>query len=625
MCQRVCFKLKRSARTAKHIQVVFKDVKLPWSFQERGPHARMDVCCVSSGPSSPPATEEDLLLLFKGLTQVGVRATGLRDRMAIRFAMKALGKTVPASFIELSVDREPVSALTKALRASSETLTTLVLSADACHSIARCSPEKALLLEGAVRGLALSVRVTIAGAVTSREKNPFYDPAPLALWMPSLFPDVNASEYVIRAALLILRSNTLASVRLPPIDLLSGNLKVQSWWTPRMDLMSSNPTRLHFSDLLLDFFVLYAQISKVEDGDDGGDSDGDEDDMIDLSAEGVKNNAEQLVNAFLPLHNVETLCVYADNEGFVIPPRFLRTMRISRLQIKETSTLAMDLPECVEYATWIAGNVHILAVGLYRQTIRDEDGDGAPFSFARAMLGNDAHGFPGGVTLFSCAHESDPPSTQPLDDVLGRLRLGTRLCLDLKNVAWQRSTIQAIGRALMLNPDVRHLQLTVLSVLDGVLPLSAWPERILDLPPHVTSADFHMHPSSFSLIFQHGASLPGIEVANVDFMHTNIDYYVGRHGSIALFLRGTPLLRKLALSMSGNRRVAICVGGTIVREAPPGCTAVDFSFYADDDAKWQPKFDEAVSAGRIKWTRKFVPSFRRHIPLQHNPFGETNL
>ena len=467
---------------------------------------------------------------------MGTRESGLAARTSIRSVFADLMEAVPASFIELSVDRETVAELTEALRASGSTLTALVLSADACYRIARCTPEEAEGIGEAIRALALPVRVTITGAVTSLLENPSLDPAGESLWMPLIFPDLNASNEVIRTARLLLRNAPIASVLLPPLDIFSFNLRVQAGWDLLLDLFSADPQRLRCSDMLFNLCSLDAEITAIE-----------EDDPVDLTVDGVKANMRRLFDALFR-HDVATLCIYADNGDFVLPPSYLRTMRVSRLQIKETSEVSFDRPQLVSYATFIANNLHIREVELYRQAMRDFDDGEAPFAFVRAMLGNGEHEFPGGVVLFSCEYDDAPPSTQPLDEVLGRLRLGARLCLDLKNVKWEYSTIQAIERALVSNPDVRHLGLTVLSLLSYV-PKT---EAAFCVPPHVTSASLHVHPWSFQLLFERGASLPGLEVLEVDFTDHYFHNFVMQDGALASVLQGAPKLRRLVLSLSGT-------------------------------------------------------------------------
>ena len=568
----------------------------------------------------PPSSPYRDTLLFEGLSIVGPHVTELRDRMSIHLVSPSLRKTVPTSFIELSVDRGSVTEITKALRASRETLTTLVLSANACHTVKHCAPDEALRLEEALRTLVRPVSVTIASAVRSAE-NPHYDPSNCDSWMPSIFPSVNASESVICTAVLLLRCDNVASVRLPPLDLFALNLTVQSRWDLLRSLLASDPARLNFSDLLLDFYSIYAQRGTVEDPEDNEDAVD-----LDVTLDSFDADARRLVEA-LSRHAVATLSIYVDNDGFVLPPRFLRTMRISRLLIKETSEVQLDSPDFVEYATWIADNLSIRGVGLYRQGILDEAA--APFAFACAMLGNDAHAWPDGVTLFSCQHEPVPPSSRPLDATLGRLRLGTRMCLDLPNVAWEYSTILAVKRALARNPGVRHLQLTVLTVLNGVpndAPVRA--PTALPLPPNVTSVDFHMHPWSFNILFRRSAPLPGLEVLNVDLTDNVRHCGVSDKGSIARILRGAPRLRQLALSLTAGRSFAESCVSLILRAAPPSCRAVKLTVHTrDDDVSWKPEVDALVrgSDRHIDWSLNFYPNMRRRTPTLPAPVSVASI
>ena len=537
-------------------------------------------------------------LEYAALTAVLEHGSHLHARVLLAAAMRVRVSHVFTP--RLTVEREPVGAVLRALRDSRLSLRELALSTDACRTLTCTSAEQTADLGAALRALKGGVHASIR---PDDAPSPGYYAQELAAYgMPaSMFPRDMLQNPLPLARLLL--DNGIHCVSLPPLTLLCDNIKIMAYWDLQNAVLSQAPARVRCSDLMLDFNRVDEQYFQLYDDD--------VEDDVDLSTDQLKELLEQMGNTLARLP-VKTLSLCFGEDAFIPPLDFLRSMPISRIRIVENDIAEMyNGADARPDAAFIADNLGIRAVELYAQCFHEEE-EYSSFAYLRALLGNPAPVWPDGVLLFSGKLGKDPPATWPLDETLGRLRVGSRLCLDLLNVSWQPSTLRALCLALERNVDVRHLQLSVLHLTTS--PLREGEERVLDLPPHVTSADLHMNRRAFNFIFGRGTSLPGLEALELTFS----DAMGSSLNGLGNLLLGAPRLKQLTVRVSDfyNTRGLVDV---IVHDAPPTC--VDVSIRVSDSGVGVRFMDSVVEEGlrkkcpRIRWEYRVCSmDDRRYTP-----------
>ena len=491
----------------------------------------------------------------------------------------------------ISVDREPVASLIPALRASRASLLTLDLSADACYNIAHATHQQAADLSAALIALARPVHVAITGACTSYKPSwTTYNSDAMSVGIPLCVVSLtNGVEWVVRVTVFLLQCSGVASVTLPPLTVFAHNFKLRRSWDLMMAMFSRARPRLRCGEVTLDLYNYNSALISVNDCDVH--------ESKDMTAVEMVVRYNQLIHV-LAQQPVPMLTLYVDQN--IDHPRFLQTMPITRLRIVAVA-FEVNMDSLEEAAGCAALNLGIRGLFVFCRQFSEVAGN--RFAFLRSLLGIADHVWSDGVHLFSGEHTAQPLATSPLDEALGKLRVGEHLCLDLLNVEWQPSTLRAVQLALERNVGVRRLQLSVLHLATGT-------PSVLDLPPHVTSADLHMSLRAVNLIFGGSASLPGLELLTLTLWCADGE----EPRDFAGFLRGAPKLQQLALSLNGywhpERLVRAIADG-----APPTCMAVTIG--CPNAPSGPAPQVAAIMSGcpRIRWTLRDLPAaVQRYAP-----------
>ena len=349
------------------------------------------------------------------MVAVGDNVPSLRTRAALLFVSPRSRTQISFVFETLHLDTEPVSAIVRALRASSGSLRHLRLTASTCVLLHRATDEELHDFEGCVLALQGPVHVTVTCNATDLllDNPPKYGRYVLQDALPSM--PTKVSDIILRAARHFLLGTGVAYVSLPPIILFDSNeLTLLSTWD-LYDFVFSD-ARLRLSYVALDIEFYDDQHLDVEDPQEG----------MAPEFETVDEMEDRLDSLMVLLthHPIPTLCLLAGSFGGFYVEEHLPSLQAACLRLVEDEGMDSLSDGIVHF---IVPNKHIRSVEVYfvlnqgcQCFLLDRDSDFLATLFSREFVD--------GVrlsALLPSLHRAPPVVTSLMDDQLRLFKVAT--------------------------------------------------------------------------------------------------------------------------------------------------------------------------------------------------------